>query len=262
MNPLDTAISQLESLTKILKRKTFPQVRSADEKAIIKATAFSWFQKIRGETTLTDALLAEPDAYFKFLLEAGEKHTTRRVYLNKLKSLRMNLIKVRSDNIVSLSNPNQKTPDAPPDFSSLIKDNKMKDILVNRWEECIKCNQADAPLACLVMMGGILEAILLARINSTPNKAQIFKAKTAPIDKKTSKTLPLQEWTLRNYIDVARELGWISQSTKDVGEVLRDYRNYVHPYKEFSHGIKLHKTDAELFWQITKSIISQILQVK
>jgi hypothetical protein len=151
------------------------------------------------------------------------------------------------------------TPDQAPDFSPLIGDPKMQRILRDRWDECICCIAAGAPLAATVMMGGLLETLLLARFNRETDKAPIFHAVTAPRDSKTKKTLPLKEWTLRNYLDVAHELGWISKSTKDVGEVLRDSRNYVHPYKQASHDVTVTTNDATLFWQISKEISRQLL---
>jgi uncharacterized protein YhaN len=262
MNSIDEAILQIETLQKVLKRSKSIQIKNVDDKSTIKASALSWFQNIRGKLPLVESQLKEIDDNYKSLLEAAEKNTTKTKYLVELKNLRSALIKLRSDNIVSISNQSTQSPDVPPDFSVLIKDEKMKVILLKRWAECLKCIAVDAPLSSVVMMGGMLEAILLARINSFADKSKIFKAKCAPIDKKTTKVYPLQEWTLRNYIDVAHELNWISQSAKDIGEVLRDYRNYIHPYKELSHGIIIIKSDAELFWQITKSIINQILVIK
>jgi len=102
--------------------------------------------------------------------------------------------------------------------------------------------------------------LLLARLNKEQSKAPIFNAAKAPKEKSTGRTLPLKEWTLRHYIDVAHELKWISESAKDVGEVLRDYRNYVHPYKQLSHGVHLDKDDAILFWEISKSIARQVIK--
>lgn len=65
---------------------------------------------------------------------------------------------------------------------------------------------------------------------------------------------------LKNFIDVAHELNWITTTAKDIGEVLRDYRNYIHPQKEFSRGISLTPGDAEMLWNIAKSIILQVLK--
>ena len=134
----------------------------------------------------------------------------------------------------------------------------MREILVRRWNECVICLGATASLAATVMMGGLLEAILLARINREPDKATIFKCRAAPKDS-IGKTRQLKEWGLSDYISVAHELKWVSVSAKDVGEVLRDYRNYIHPYKQLSHGIHLAKEDAELFWEVTKTITRQVI---
>jgi len=45
--------------------------------------------------------------------------------------------------------------------------------------------------------------------------------------------------SLAAYLDVGHELKWITRSGKDVGVVLRDYRNYVHPEKERAHAVVL-----------------------
>ncbi len=109
------------------------------------------------------------------------------------------------------------------------------------------------------MMGGLLEALFVARANIMTNKGALFRAKSTPIDAKTKGPLPLTEWTLRPYIDVAAELGWISRSGKDIAAVLRDYRNYVHPEKERAHGVALDDHDSAMFWDVTKSLARQLL---
>jgi hypothetical protein len=73
------------------------------------------------------------------------------------------------------------------------------------WNERIACVSHDLPLAATVMMGGILEALLIARINKLSDQSPVFKAKSAPKDKTTGAVLKLREWTLSNYIDVAHE---------------------------------------------------------
>src|SRR5207248_10885167 len=81
-------------------------------------------------------------------------------------------------------------------------------------------------------------------------------------DKRTGNPLPLKDWTLKDYIDVAHELRWITQSARDVGGVLRDYRNYIHPQKELSHGITLVPDDAVVLWEVAKSISKQLLKIR
>jgi hypothetical protein len=76
----------------------------------------------------------------------------------------------------------------------------MQGILSKRWQECVICVKAGAPLAATVMMGGILEGLLLAKINQLADKSPVFTAIAAPKDKKIGKTLPLKEWGLKNFI--------------------------------------------------------------
>jgi hypothetical protein len=136
----------------------------------------------------------------------------------------------------------------------------MRQILENRWKECQKCLSAEAALAATVMMGGLLEALFLAKINSLTDKAPVFKTAKAPKDKASGNPLQLKDGGLKDYIDVSHELKWITVSAKGVSEVIRDYRNYVHPNKELSHNIDISQDDAKLFWEISKQLARQILK--
>jgi len=169
------------------------------------------------------------------------------------------LIEFQAGNIVAIANATSvSSTDKPPDFSTLVSDAEMRAILGRRWEECAICVHANAPLAATVMMGGLLETLLLTRVHQYLDKAKMFGATAVPKGK-TGKPLPLGEWTLRNYIDVAHELKWITQTEKDLGVVLRDYRNYIHPFKERSHGIKLEPNDSLILWELSKTISRQLL---
>jgi len=117
-----------------------------------------------------------------------------------------------------------------------------------------------APLAAVVMMGVLLEGLLLAKVNQLTNKKPVFTAASAPKNSKTGNPLKLNEWGLKDYLGVARELGWISRTTRDVGEVVRDYRNYIHPQKGHSHGISILAEDARTMWEIAKNVARQILR--
>jgi hypothetical protein len=108
------------------------------------------------------------------------------------------------------------------------------------------------------MMGGLLESLLLARINNSPDRSAVLTARGAPRDK-AEKTVPLSEWKLVNMVEVAHELRWITKSAKDVGDVLRDFRNYIHPHKEYTDGIAILEEDAVMFWEVTKAVTRQLL---
>lgn len=202
---LEEAISAAERQRKALSKRKSRQVTSSEERAMVKSMALAWFNSQR--TTLTplhnDSLLKSIDQLFQQLLEFSDQSTTRTRYKTHLKTIKQELIKLRSQ-AVMLINTGQITggEHKPPDFKKLVSDEKMNAILLRRWEETIICKESSAPLAAIVMMGALLEALLLARANRLNDMSKLFKAKSAPIDAKTKKPRPLKEWTLKNYLDV------------------------------------------------------------
>lgn len=126
-------------------------------------------------------------------------------------------------------------------------------ILQRRWAEVQRCLSSNANLAATVMMDGLLESLFLARINGSPDKPGVFTTPAAPRDK-AGKTLALSEWKLVRMVDVAHELTWVTKSAKDVGNVLRDFRNYIHPHREYTDGVVILEEDARMFWEVIKSI--------
>lgn len=262
LEAIDSAIREVKALRGNLKKKNQVQIRSASECSLVKATALSWLNSHRKivATHLKQESLDNIDHLYTDLLKACDRSTAAKLYDKILKALAGGLTKIKGDVVQVATQGVKSTIETPPNFSSFTSDIQMQTILNNRWAECHRCILGEAPLAATVMMGGFLESLLLARINMEADKSKIFKAKGAPKEPKTGNTLPLKEWTLRGFIDVAHELKWISQSAKDVGEVLRDFRNFIHPSKQLSHNVNLSQDDATLFWEITKSISRQLLR--
>jgi hypothetical protein len=267
MNSADEAIFAAIREADVLRTRTKKghgvQVRGS-ERDIVRATALAWFNNHRKQLAniLGDSDLAAVDALYKRVMEASHKNASRAKYVSELKQIKALLVRLRADNVVRLSaTVVRETADDPaPDFSPLISDQKMKLILERRWEECTACIEAKAPLAATVMMGGLLEGLLLARILREKNQGPVFKTKAAPRDKQNKPLPHLKDWTLQDFISVAHELTWITTTVKDIGVILRDYRNYIHPQKELSHGLSLEPSDAALLCQIGKSIVRQIVQ--
>lgn len=258
---IDSAIAEIDRLRRLLRRGGSPQVRSADELGVVRGTCLAWFNSHRPaiRQVVGDDLLQSVDELYKSVLAAADRAAARSTYDRSLKALRTSVSDLRSSAVVPAPQP---TADSPPAFDPLVADPEMRKVLERRWQECTRCVSAKAPLAATVMMGGLLEALLLARVHRETDKSRVFRSSAAPSDPKTRKPLMLQEWTLRNYIDVAHELRWITSFAKDLGEVVRDYRNYIHPHKELTHGVQINDNDARLFWEVAKGITRQILDIR
>jgi hypothetical protein len=148
--------------------------------------------------------------------------------------------------------------DAAPDFAPLTDSLEMQKILERRWIECTKCVGAKAHLAAIVMMGGLLEALFVARASQLKDKSALFTS-SVPFDPKTGKAVPIQNWMLNTYLQVGHDVKWITRSARDLAVVLGEFRNYVHPEKERRHGVALDEQDSNIIWGVTKSVVGQLL---
>ncbi len=45
----------------------------------------------------------------------------------------------------------------------------------------------------------------------------------------------------------------------DQRSALRDFRNYIHPHKEYTDNVGISEEDARMFWEVTKAITRQVL---
>jgi hypothetical protein len=262
LESIDLAIQEVIAARKRVAKVTTKQVRGVDELASLKSTAYAWFNTHRGTVVSgwPKIALTKADAIYRSILDATTKHAAKTTYLDALKELKNTLLAVRGEVVSSPAAPiSVNSDDLAPDFEPLVGNQEMRDILVRRWHECHKCVGAEAHLAAIVIMGGFLEALFVARANKMSDKSPLINAKCAPKDKNTGKTLNYQDWMLDAYIQVAHELGWITNSAKDVADVLKEYRNYIHPEKERRHGVVLALNDSSIFWQVTKALARQLL---
>lgn len=260
IGPLDTAIGEIDQLIKLVSKLRHKQVRGVGDRQVIRAYALRW-------STVHKAALAgaPPDkvalieSLYDKLLKGSYVATSRSSYLSNLKALKASLVDLQSA-VLSIPRAQQ----AIPDFAPLITNREMATLLGRRAKEIVD-SLSTAPFSASVMMGALLEALFLARINAMGDKRPIFNLKATPKDK-TGKARELKEWGLNDYIEVSHELGWIRKAAKDISSILRDYRNVIHPVKELSLMIELktetlvNAADAKLLWRVFCEISEQIVR--
>ena len=126
-------------------------------------------------------------------------------------------------------------------------------ILESRIREAMDCHRAGASLASIFMCGSVLEGILLNL--ALKNPAALNQAKSSPKNKETQKVKPFQDWTLANLIDVAHEAGLLRLDVKKFSHVMRDFRNYIHPYEQMASKFDPDKHTAEICLQVLRAAI-------
>jgi hypothetical protein len=259
---VDAAIKDVTTARGALSKFGPPKVRRRELLDLLKSTAYTWFESHRAIilSSHPGMDLTAVDGHYNAILESTSRGASKSTYLNAFRSAKGALIAIRAATLNAAStNAMREIDDLAPDLSPLADNAQMREILSRRWLECCKCVNADAHLAAIVMMGGLLEALLIARANRLDDKAQLFTATSAPKDRASGRTLNLKEWTLDTLINVGCELKWITESGKNVADVLKNYRNYVHPEKELRHGIELGINDSTMFWQMVKALARQLL---
>jgi hypothetical protein len=259
---IDTAIREATTARALVSKIKAKQVRGVDAIASQKATALAWFNTHRPALMAANLNIncAAVDEPYTTVLNSSAKYATRKTYLDALRDSKKALVELRTTALTAPpSSATDNTDDIAPDFTPLAANEEMRAILTRRWHECCKCVKAEAHLAAIVMMGGLLEALFVARANKMPVKTPLINATSAPKDKTTGKTVNYQEWMLDSYIKVGRELNWLTHSATDVADILKEYRNYVHPEKERRHGVTLGFNDSHMFWGVTKALVRQLL---
>jgi len=259
---IDAAIREVTTARSLISKIKGKQIKGVDAIAALKSTALAWFNTHRPiVNSYTIGIDFSPaDQLYTTILNSTAGHAARQTYLDALGDVKKVLVTLRAAVLVPPAPPQSAaTDDLAPDFSPLAGNQEMRDILVRRWQECCKCVNANAHLAAVVMMGGLLEALFVARANKMPMKDPLLNASSAPKDKVTGKTLNYQDWMLDSYIKVGHELKWITESAKDVADILKEYRNYIHPEKERRHGVALALNDSTMFWSVTKALVRQLL---
>ena len=142
------------------------------------------------------------------------------------------------------------------DVNALKLDTSISDIINLRLNEVESCVGNGAPLAAILLIGSIMEGMLLGIALTYPK--QFNQAKSAPKDKDTGQVRRFPEWTLSNYIDAASEIGLLKQDVKKFSHVVRDFRNYIHPYEQMSSQFFPDNQTALICFQVLKAAINQI----
>jgi hypothetical protein len=148
--------------------------------------------------------------------------------------------------------------ETPPDFTRLVTDPSLADILAFRWAEAQRCFRAEAYLSAVIMMGSIVEGVLLHKAEHNMKAAN--QAKAAPKEK-TGEVKPVQDWSLSSLIDVAHEVGWLQGDVKRFSHALRESRNIVHPYAQRSSKDRPDGDTCRICWQVVRAAVADLLEV-
>lgn len=128
-------------------------------------------------------------------------------------------------------------------------------LLQFRVDEVKSIIDMNAPLATIFLLGSTLEGVLIAIAHNDMKRFMVAKA--APKNK-SEEVLKIYEWKLSQLIDVAHEQGLLNRDIMKFSHVLRDFRNYIHPYHQMSEGFIPNQHTVDICWQVFKSALAQL----
>jgi hypothetical protein len=115
-----------------------------------------------------------------------------------------------------------------------LKDVDLKTIVERDYRELrIILMPSGAWKSTVIMAGSILEAILVDLVTKNSTRLTTAEASALVPTYKSGTKKPHDDWTLADFIDIAADIKLLPESrAKTIDQVVRDYRNFVHPRKE------------------------------
>jgi hypothetical protein len=123
-----------------------------------------------------------------------------------------------------------------------ITDEKLRNILTRDFDELTKCIEIKASKSVLILSGSIVESVLVEFFTNFP-----------PTGVDAKKILRSE---LAELLDLAFEHKLISQPTKELSTVIKNYRNLIHPGREIRKEAKFDYDTA----LVAKSLLNIILK--
>ena len=141
------------------------------------------------------------------------------------------------------------------DISQIPVEETLKPILEARMSEMKSCFKSKAYLSVIFLAGSMLEGILLSIANQNPK--EFNQSICAPKDK-DGKVKAFHDWPLKGLIEVAHNIGVLKEDVAKFSHVLRDFRNYIHPYQQLSEKFYPDENTAKICMQVMKGALLQI----
>jgi hypothetical protein len=138
-------------------------------------------------------------------------------------------------------------------------EDRLKPVLEQRIDEIKKCINDDSPLSIIFLAGSTLEGILFAIAIRNPK--QFNQSINSPKDV-SGKVKQINVWKLSELIEVACTLGYIKEDVKKFSHVLRDFRNYIHPYQQMIMEFNPDRHTAKICCKVLEAAIYQLSNSK
>ncbi|MFJ3214442.1 hypothetical protein ACIPLC_00750 [Kitasatospora sp. NPDC086801] len=129
-------------------------------------------------------------------------------------------------------------------ITEVVKDPELARAVQMRLDEARACAEQGFYISALIMMGSLLEGVLL-------HAAEVRTA-TTPLPK------PLRNMGLQDLVDFAHDNGWIQHDAKMASQLVRHYRNLVHPHLERRTRHTPDGDTVDMCWPVVPAILNDL----
>ncbi|WP_327417495.1 hypothetical protein [Streptomyces sp. NBC_01233] len=145
----------------------------------------------------------------------------------------------------SLGHPGEQAPvELKATMADVIADERMAQLLQRRLDEARTCFANGAHIAAVIMLGSLLEGVLLTVIQE--RDASLLSGRD------------LKRINLAELIDICTQTRWIDADTKSYSHTLCDYRNFVHPHREFREEHKPDRDTLNVSWWVVNGALNDL----
>lgn len=137
------------------------------------------------------------------------------------------------------------------DFS-FITDNKIKDILLDYWEQAKSAYKAEVYAGVVVLCGGILEGLLAWVLSTKETEAKQKFPQDFKNNDGTEK--PIRQWDLTHLINDTRKLDLIGETSARLLRAVQGFRNFIHPYNAIQGSARPDKRLANISLETVKEV--------
>ena len=141
-----------------------------------------------------------------------------------------------------------------PGLHELPIDHGISEIIHARIQEAQLCFSNEAHLSVIFLCGSILEGVILGAARREPEK--FHRSSVSP--KQNGKVKSFDRWSLSEFINVAHDIGLLDLDIQKYSHNLRDFRNYIHPYKQMESGFNPDRHTAAICLQVLKAALASI----
>jgi len=143
-----------------------------------------------------------------------------------------------------------------------IKDDLLRDMLDRDFMDARVANEFQQWKACIVLCGGIVEALLYEYLLRDPRWTMDAARKSLP-KKDITKTDLANQWSLAELIKFAVDNGIIKKYKQaSLDDVIRTPRNLIHPMKEVRQAGRVDQGAARMSLAMLEEIKSELESVK